>query len=38
MMKMITQLNRSGIDFRLVSNPGDLRDPDDILQESGPMP
>jgi len=36
MMKMITQLNRSGIAFRLVSNPGDLRDPDDILQESGP--
>lgn len=35
MMKMITQLNRSGIAFRLVSNPGDLRDPDDILQESG---
>ncbi|MFA6620504.1 MAG: hypothetical protein WCS90_05200, partial [Bacilli bacterium] len=24
------------IAFRLVSNPGDLRDPDDILQESGP--
>jgi DNA primase len=36
MMKIITQLNRSGIAFRLVSNPGDLRDPDDILQESGP--
>ena len=36
MMKMITQLNRSGIAFRLVSNPGDLRDPDDILQEAGP--
>jgi DNA primase len=36
MMKMITQLNRAGIPFRLVSNPGDLRDPDDILQESGP--
>jgi DNA primase len=36
MMKMITLLNRSGIAFRLVSNPGDLRDPDDILQESGP--
>lgn len=36
MMKMITQLNRAAISFRLVSNPGDLRDPDDILQESGP--
>lgn len=35
MMKIITQLNRSGVPFRLVSNPGDLRDPDDILQESG---
>ncbi len=36
MMKMVTQLNRAGLSFRLVSNPGDLRDPDDILQESGP--
>lgn len=36
MMKMITQLNDSGLQFRLVSNPNDLRDPDDILQESGP--
>lgn len=36
MMKMITQLHDSGIPFRLVSNPNDLRDPDDILQESGP--
>lgn len=35
MMKMITQLNDSGIPFRLVSNPNDLRDPDEILQESG---
>lgn len=36
MMKIITQLHDSGIPFRLVSNPNDLRDPDDILQESGP--
>lgn len=35
MMKIITQLNDSGIPFRLVSNPNDLRDPDEILQESG---
>jgi DNA primase len=35
MMKMVTQLNRAALPFRLVSNPGDLRDPDDILQESG---
>ena len=36
MMKIILQLNKSGIPFRLVCNPNDLRDPDDILQESGP--
>jgi DNA primase len=36
MMKITSQLNRAGINFRLVSNPGDLRDPDDILQEAGP--
>jgi DNA primase len=36
MMRMITLLNKAAIQFRLVSNPGDLRDPDDILQESGP--
>lgn len=36
MMKMIFQLNKAAMSFRLVSNPGDLRDPDDILQESGP--
>lgn len=35
MMKMILLLNKAGLSFRLVSNPGDLRDPDDILQESG---
>lgn len=35
MMRMVTLLNRAGLQFRLVSNPGDLRDPDDILQESG---
>ena len=36
MMKIITQLNAAGLQYRLVSNPNDLRDPDDILQESGP--
>ena len=36
MMKIITQLNAAGLPYRLVSNPNDLRDPDDILQESGP--
>jgi DNA primase len=36
MMRMISQLNKAALNFRLVSNPGDLRDPDDILQESGP--
>ena len=36
MMKIITQLNSAGLPYRLVSNPKDLRDPDDILQESGP--
>ncbi len=35
MMKIITQLNKAGLAFRLVSNPGDLRDPDDIYQEGG---
>ena len=36
MMKIILQLNKASIPFRLVCNPNDLRDPDDILQESGP--
>ncbi len=36
MMKIILQLNKAGLPFRLVCNPNDLRDPDDILQESGP--
>jgi len=36
MMRMVLLLNKAGLPFRLVSNPGDLRDPDDILQESGP--
>lgn len=36
MMKIILQLNKANIPFRLVCNPNDLRDPDDILQESGP--
>ncbi len=35
MMKILTLLQKERIPFRLVSNPGDLRDPDDILQESG---
>ena len=35
MMKILSSLQRERIPFRLVSNPGDLRDPDDILQESG---
>jgi DNA primase len=37
MMRIIGQLNKAAIPFRLVSNPNDLRDPDDILQESGPQ-
>lgn len=36
MMRIILQLNKANIPFRLVMNPNDLRDPDDILQESGP--
>lgn len=36
MMKIINQLTKDKIPFRLVLNPKDLRDPDDILQESGP--
>jgi len=36
MMKIVSQFQRANIDFRVVSNPGDLRDPDDILQEAGP--
>lgn len=35
MMKIISQLNKALLPFRLVSNPGDLRDPDDIYQEEG---
>ncbi len=35
MMKILSSLQKERIPFRLVSNPGDLRDPDDILQESG---
>ncbi len=35
MMKIILQLNKANIPFRLVCNPKDLRDPDEILQESG---
>lgn len=36
MMRMIGRLNKAALPFRIVSNPNDLRDPDDILQESGP--
>lgn len=36
MMKIILQLSQANLPFRLVCNPNDLRDPDDILQESGP--
>ncbi len=35
MMKILGALQKESVPFRLVSNPGDLRDPDDILQESG---
>lgn len=35
MMRIISPLRKSGIPFRLVNNAGDLRDPDDILQEEG---
>lgn len=35
MMKIINQFNKKSIPLRLVSNPNDLRDPDEILQESG---
>ncbi len=35
MMKMIQKLSKADIPFRIVLNPNDLRDPDDILQESG---
>ncbi len=35
MMKILSSLQKERIPFRMVSNPGDLRDPDDILQESG---
>lgn len=36
MMKIVSQFQRASIPFQVVSNPGDLRDPDDILQEAGP--
>ena len=35
MMKMIPKLYKANIPFRIVLNPNDLRDPDDIYQESG---
>lgn len=37
MMRCVGLLNKAALPFRLVSNPNDLRDPDDILQESGPV-
>ncbi len=36
MMKAIAPLQKSGIPFRLVLNPLDKRDPDDIFQSDGP--
>ena len=36
MAKGIQELQRARIPVRVVSNPGDLRDPDDILQQEGP--
>ena len=36
MMKITSQLQKAKVPFRIVSNPGDLRDPDEILQEDGP--
>ena len=35
MMKNLTILQKADVPFRIVSNPGDLRDPDDILQGDG---
>lgn len=35
MMKILGLLQKANLPCRFVSNPGDLRDPDDILQESG---
>ncbi len=35
MMKMIQKLSKANVPFRIVLNPNDLRDPDDIYQESG---
>lgn len=36
MMKAISILRRAHVPFRIVLNPNDKRDPDDILQEEGP--
>jgi len=36
MMKVIGSIKKAGLNFRIVSNPGDLRDPDEILQDEGP--
>ncbi len=35
MMKILGLLQKANLPCRFVSNPGDTRDPDDILQESG---
>ncbi|MCQ2742375.1 MAG: DNA primase [Bacilli bacterium] len=35
MMKIVSMLQRENIPFRLVDYGGDLRDPDDLLQEEG---
>ncbi len=36
MMKMAQKLFKAKIPFRVVNNPNDKRDPDDILQDDGP--
>ena len=35
MMRIVNKLSKAALPFRIVSNPGDLRDPDDIFQEDG---
>lgn len=35
MMKIISQFDEAGLQYRLVSSPGELRDPDEILKQSG---
>lgn len=36
MMKVIKLLDEQQLNYRIVANQGDARDPDDILQENGP--